>query len=70
MQRTVSHFAAAGRQPLTFCEKLEFVNFWYLLIVFNDFLTIAGCFLKILIENKVANFSAHFLNAIVSRIFI
>jgi len=53
MQETVAYFASGGRQPLTFEDRLEFVNFWYLLIIFNDFLTITGCFVKILIENKV-----------------
>jgi len=38
-----------------FSDKLEFVSFWYLLIIFNDFLTIAGCVVKILIENKVGS---------------
>jgi len=54
-QVTVSYFAAR-RLPLSFGDKLEFVNFWYLLIIFNDFLTVAGCVVKILIENKVAAF--------------
>lgn len=52
-KETVAYFASGGRQPLTWVEKLEFVNFWYLLIIFNDVLTIAGCFVKILIENKI-----------------
>ena len=55
----MSYFASGGRQPLSFSDKLEFVNFWYLLIIFNDFLTLTGCFLKILIENKVADFLKH-----------
>ena len=52
-QETVEYFNSGGRRPLTLDDKLEFINFWYLLIIFNDFLTIAGCVVKILIENKV-----------------
>ena len=59
----MAYFASGGRQPLTWVEKLEFVNFWYLLIIFNDVLTIAGCFVKILIENKVGSFLRHILSS-------
>ena len=34
-------------------DKLEFLDFWYVLIIVNDILTIAGSILKIQIENKV-----------------
>lgn len=51
-KETATYFASSGRQPLHFSEKLEFVNFWYLMIIVNDFLTIAGCIVKIRIENK------------------
>ena len=54
----MAYFASGGRLPLTFSDKLEFVNFWYLLIIVNDFLTVAGCVVKILIENKVSGFSS------------
>lgn len=38
--------------PLSFSDKLEFINMWYILILFNDLLTIIGSIFKIMIENK------------------
>jgi len=62
LQKTAAYFAGGGRLPLTYYEKMEFVSFWYLLIIFNDFLTIVGSVLKILIENKVSNFLRGFFS--------
>lgn len=39
--------------PLSFSDKLEFINMWYILILVNDVLTIFGSIFKIMIENKV-----------------
>ena len=33
--------------------RMEFVNFWYIMIVINDLMTIVGSGIKIRIENKV-----------------
>jgi len=39
---------------MTTSERLDFLNFWYLLIILNDILIIVGSALKEQIENKVS----------------
>lgn len=39
-------------RQLDLSSQLEFVNFWYIMIVVNDVMTIIGSGLKIRIENK------------------
>lgn len=54
MKETVKFFEVYHTMPpLSFNEKLDFINMWYILIIVNDFLTIIGSILKILIDNKV-----------------
>ena len=40
-------------KQLTPSDQMEFVNMWYVLIIINDTLTVAGSILKLQIENKV-----------------
>ena len=40
-------------KKLTPSDQMEFVNMWYVLIIINDALTVAGSILKLQIENKV-----------------
>ena len=55
VQIAVEFFNRPGREPLTFSDRLEFVNFWYLVMVLNDVLVVAGCVSKMLIETKVSS---------------
>ena len=41
-------------QVLTLSDRLEFLNMWYILIIINDVLTIAGSVFKLRIENKAS----------------
>ncbi|OXA38531.1 mucolipin-3 isoform X2 [Folsomia candida] len=49
---TISFFKRYFGQDLTVEDRLEFLNFWYLLIIVNDILIIVGSALKEQIENK------------------
>lgn len=43
-------------KELSWSDKLEFVNSWYILIIVSDTLTIIGSLLKIAIQTKVITF--------------
>ncbi|XP_069983303.1 mucolipin-3 isoform X5 [Penaeus vannamei] len=49
---TVVFFQRYFGKELTLEERMEFVNFWYILICINDILIIMGSFLKIGLESK------------------
>ncbi|KAK8729969.1 hypothetical protein OTU49_008411 [Cherax quadricarinatus] len=49
---TIQFFHRHYNRELSFEEKLEFVNLWYVLICINDILIIIGSFLKIGLETK------------------
>ncbi|XP_021353880.1 mucolipin-3-like isoform X2 [Mizuhopecten yessoensis] len=51
-KETVTFFKKRYRKDLPTADKLEFVNFWYLMIVLNDILSVVGSSLKITIENR------------------
>lgn len=53
LQATVVFFQRYFGKELTLEERMEFVNFWYILICINDILIIMGSFLKIGLESKV-----------------
>ncbi|XP_069955324.1 mucolipin-3 isoform X3 [Cherax quadricarinatus] len=50
---TIQFFHRHYNRELSFEEKLEFVNLWYVLICINDILIIIGSFLKIGLETKL-----------------
>ncbi|XP_005177219.3 mucolipin-3 [Musca domestica] len=50
--QTVNFFRAHFNKELSFDGRLEFVNFWYIMIIFNDVLLILGSALKEQIERK------------------
>jgi mucolipin 3 len=61
LQVAVEYFEnSAGQQPLTFSDKMEFINLWYIMIVVNDVLSIGGSIAKLLIETKVRFLIANF----------
>ncbi|XP_050716232.1 mucolipin-3-like isoform X3 [Eriocheir sinensis] len=49
---TETFFSRHFGKELSFEERMEFVNLWYLLICINDILIILGSFLKIGLESK------------------
>lgn len=51
-----THFHKA----VTWSDRMEFVNGWYILIIVSDTLTIAGSALKIGIQTKVCFFPVAF----------
>ncbi|XP_047498614.1 mucolipin-3-like isoform X4 [Penaeus chinensis] len=53
---TVVFFQRYFGKELTIEERMEFVNFWYILICINDILIIIGSFLKIGLESKGLRF--------------
>lgn len=53
-QESISFFKKYYQRELTTHERLDFLNFWYLMIIFNDILIIVGSALKEQIENKVS----------------
>ncbi|KAI0221993.1 Mucolipin-3 [Lamellibrachia satsuma] len=52
---TVKFFKTYYEKELTVSDQMEFVNMWYVLIIINDVLTVAGSILKIRIENKTSH---------------
>ncbi|XP_060085979.1 mucolipin-3-like [Ylistrum balloti] len=57
-KETVKFFKKRYRKDLPTSDKLEFVNFWYIMIILNDILTVVGSSLKITIENRHASSSS------------
>ena len=55
LQKTVSFFDHHFGKRLDLQDQIEFIDFWYVLIIINDTLTICGSIVKIEIENKVSN---------------
>ena len=53
IQEVVQFFKKYFSKDLTVNERITFLNFWYLLIIFNDILIIIGSGIKEEIENKV-----------------
>lgn len=51
--KTVKFFAKYYGKELTMADKLEFVDFWYVMITINDILIILGSCLKIQLEQRV-----------------
>ncbi|XP_031419562.1 mucolipin-1-like [Clupea harengus] len=51
-QEFVEFFRVSLGRSVSWSERLEFVNGWYLLLICSDLLTIAGSFIKIGIESK------------------
>lgn len=56
MQEFNIFFHAYFNKVVTWSDRLEFVNGWYILIIVSDTLTIAGSSLKIGIQTKVCLF--------------
>lgn len=54
-KETVKFFKTVYEKELTLSDQLEFVNMWYVLIIINDVLTVAGSIMKIEIQNKFAH---------------
>ncbi|XP_033738904.1 mucolipin-3-like [Pecten maximus] len=57
-KETVTFFKKRYRKDLPTSDKLEFVNFWYIMIILNDILSVVGSSLKITIENRHASSSS------------
>lgn len=53
MQEFSTFFHAYYNKIVTWSDRMEFVNGWYILIIVSDTLTIAGSVLKIGIQTKV-----------------
>lgn len=53
MQEFTIFFHAYFKKTVTWSDRMEFVNGWYILIIVSDVLTIAGSALKIGIQTKV-----------------
>lgn len=56
MQEFNIFFHAYFNKVVTWSDRLEFVNGWYILIIVSDTLTIVGSSLKIEIQTKVCLF--------------
>lgn len=56
MQEFNIFFHAYFNKVVTWSDRMEFVNGWYILIIVSDTLTIAGSALKIGIQTKVCLF--------------
>lgn len=65
MQEFNIFFHAYYNKIVTWSDRMEFVNGWYILIIISDTLTIAGSALKIGIQTKV-----YFSLSIIAYIFI
>ncbi|XP_062591240.1 mucolipin-3-like [Saccostrea cucullata] len=57
-EETVQFFKTRYRKDLSFYDKFEFVNLWYVLIVINDILTVVGSSFKIQLERRHAQSSS------------
>lgn len=57
-KETVKFFKKRFRKDMPTSDKLEFVNFWYIMIVLNDILSVVGSSLKITIDNRHASSSS------------
>uniref|UniRef100_K1REV9 Mucolipin-3 n=1 Tax=Magallana gigas TaxID=29159 RepID=K1REV9_MAGGI len=55
---TVQFFKTRHRKDLSFHDRFEFVNLWYVLIVINDVLTVVGSSFKIQLERRHAQSSS------------
>ena len=60
-QQTIEFFKKRHRIELTFDDRMEFLNLWFVMIIINDVMTIVGSSLKINIENKVCAVVAQFI---------
>lgn len=54
MQEYNIFFHAYFNKVVTWSDRMEFVNGWYILIIVSDMLTISGSVLKIGIQTKVS----------------
>ncbi|XP_071800014.1 mucolipin-3-like isoform X1 [Asterias amurensis] len=52
-KKTMKFFKRYYSKNLTRIEKLEFLNFWYIMIILSDMCTIMGSIVKLLIEFKL-----------------
>ncbi|XP_055854654.1 mucolipin-3-like [Episyrphus balteatus] len=50
--QTVNFFRVTYKKELSFDGKMEFINMWYIMIIFNDLLLIIGSAMKEQIERK------------------
>lgn len=57
LQRTVDYFRRVRKVELSMEGKLEFLNFWYLMIIVNDILIIIGSYMEGRIWRNVSNFN-------------
>ena len=53
MQRTEKFFKNHFNKKLSMHDRFEFLDFWYIIIIINDILTIVGSAYKIETENGV-----------------
>ena len=51
-RNTLHFFQSCHNKNVTWSERMEFVNGWYILIIISDSLTIVGSILKIEIQTK------------------
>lgn len=52
-RKAVKFFAKHYQKQLSLSDKMEFVDFWYVMITINDILIIVGSCFKIQLENRV-----------------
>ncbi|XP_078657623.1 mucolipin-3-like isoform X1 [Branchiostoma floridae x Branchiostoma belcheri] len=57
----VHFFQINYNKDLSFADRMEFLNFWYVMIVISDMLTCSGGVIKVLIENKIGGGSSVFV---------
>uniref|UniRef100_A0A8C9WF36 Mucolipin TRP cation channel 1a n=1 Tax=Scleropages formosus TaxID=113540 RepID=A0A8C9WF36_SCLFO len=67
-QEFVRFFKTTLDRKVSWADRLEFINGWYILLVVSDILTITGSFIKIGIDSKVS--ASSFFLSVSSQILI
>ncbi|KAK3091912.1 hypothetical protein FSP39_023650 [Pinctada imbricata] len=57
-RKTVEYFSKYKRLELSWADRMEFLNLWYVVIVINDLLTVIGSAIKIQLEHRNAKSSS------------
>ena len=52
LQEATGFFRATYRKELSLHDKLEFVNFWYIMIIINDVFIVIGSVLKVQLQSQ------------------
>lgn len=54
-QEYAQYFCHKLGRSVSWEDRMEFINGWYILLIISDLFTITGSFIKIGIESKVAS---------------